>query len=137
MRARDPFDLEALHVDPADPSLVVKRATVPTKILKRRNQFIMMPMPWFEKLAGTTDQTHRVVLYLLHLHWKGNGGPIKLANGMLRSCGVSPRSKWRALAELEQRGLIEVERRPRRSPIVHLMLQNLGRDSTIRYLVYS
>lgn len=121
MPAREPFDLEALHVDPADPSLLVKRAAVPPKILKRRDQFILVPMVWFEKLAGASDRTHRVALYLLHLDWKGRGEPIELANGMLRICGVSRQSKWRALADLERRGLVEIERRPRRSPVVRLM----------------
>jgi len=34
---------------------------------------------------------------------------------------ISARSKWQALAELERLGLIEVDRRPRRSPRVVLL----------------
>lgn len=120
MPADDPFDTERLRADPADPRLVVKRANVPAKIEKRRGQFIRVPWPWLEKLTGTTGQTYRVALYLLYLHWKNSGNPIKLANGMLESDGVSRQSKWRALAALERRGLIGVERRPRRSLIIHL-----------------
>ena len=120
MPAEDPFDVETLRADPANPGFVVKRATVSAKIDKRRGQFIRLPWLWFEKLAGATGQTYRVALYLLFLHWKNGCKPIKLANGMLAIDGVSRQSKWRALGELERRGLIRVERRPKRSPIVHL-----------------
>jgi uncharacterized membrane protein len=53
--------------------------------------------------------------------WKNRGAPIKLTNGMLRIEGISRRSKWRALNGLERRGLIAVERRLRRSPIIRLL----------------
>ena len=42
----------------------------------------------------------------------------QLANGMLKIDGVSRASKWRALAELERRGLISIERRSRKSPLI-------------------
>ena len=64
----------------------------------------------------------RVAHYLLYLHWKGNGKPIKLANGMLGYDGITRPSKWRAIVDLELRGLIKVERRPRKSPIITLLL---------------
>jgi len=66
-------------------------------------------------------QTYRVALCLLHLNWKAGGKPVKFPNGMLGIDGVSRRSKWRALNDLERRGLITVERRPGRSPIVRLL----------------
>jgi hypothetical protein len=120
MPADDPFDIETLHADPANPGFVVNRANVPAKINKRGGQFIRLPWFWFERLAGATGQTYRVALYLLFLHWKNGGKPIKLANGMLKLSGTSRQSKWRALTELERQGLITVERRARRSPIVRL-----------------
>jgi CRP-like cAMP-binding protein len=90
---------------------------VPRKIQKRQRHFIMLPLVWFEKLNGATAQTHRVALYLHYLHWKAKGSPIKLPNNI---DGVSRRSKWRALVDLERRGLIAVERRNRRSPLIRL-----------------
>jgi hypothetical protein len=57
------------------------------------------------------------------LHWKDNGAPIKLANGMLEMDGINRKAKSRALSDLERRGLITVvERRPKKSPIVELIL---------------
>jgi hypothetical protein len=96
-------------------------AIVPRKIQKRRQQFVMVPWTWAERLVGAHGQTYRVALILLHLHWKGKKGePVKLANGMLKIDGVSRQSKWRALRDLEMRGLVAIECRSRRSPLVQL-----------------
>jgi uncharacterized membrane protein len=94
---------------------------VPLKIKKRRQHFVMVPWLWIERLNGATSQTYRVALVLLYMGWKNRGAPIKLTNGMLRIEGISRRSKWRALNALERRGLIAVERRLRRSPIIRLL----------------
>lgn len=98
------------------------RAIVPKKIRKRQQGFVMVPWAWVEKLKGATGQTYRVALCLLHLNWKNKGEPVKLANGMLHIDGVGRHSKWRALNDLEGRGLIIVERRLRRSPLVRLVV---------------
>ena len=106
-----------LSIDPAK----LAAAPVPTKIRKRREQFVMVPMRWYEKLANPIPScrcTCLVALHVLHLHWKGDGKPIKLANGMLEYDGISHDSKTRALKELEQRGLVTVEWREKKSPIV-------------------
>ena len=101
-----------------------RRVSEPRKLQKRRRRFIPVPMAWRERLDGAAGKTYAVALDLLYLGWKGKGAPIKLANGMFRIDGVSRQSKWRALNDLERRGLITVERRPNRSPIVRL--NNLG-----------
>ena len=122
--SRDPFDPENVRIDPAEiPS-------TPAKIQKRREHFVRMPYGWIERLMEprgkprirASGRTYHVALHLLYLDWKGNGEPIKLANGMLEYDGVSRQSKWRALADLELRGLIKIERRPSRSPIITLLL---------------
>jgi hypothetical protein len=43
-------------------------------------------------------------------------------NGMLKYDGISWKSKWRALTDLERRGLITVVRRRRKSPIVRVLV---------------
>jgi hypothetical protein len=107
----NPFaDLEAL-----------RWVVVPEKIRRRCQQFVKVPWAWVERLEGAAGQTYRVALCLLHLNWKAGGKPVKFPNGMLGIDGVSRRSKWRALNDLERRGLITVERRPGRSPIVRLL----------------
>jgi hypothetical protein len=120
-RREDPFDdLQALRVDPNDGEMV-RLAKVPAKVQKRRGHFIKVPWVWFERLAGAHGQTYRLALYLLYLYWKdGSGRSVKLPNVGLRDVGISRQSKWRRLTDLEHLGLIKVERRPRRSPLVHL-----------------
>ena len=98
-----------------------KLAVVPRKIQKRREHFVKVPWTWVERLNGAAGQTYRVAWYLLYLHWKGRGEPTKLANGMLRIDGVSRQAKWKALNDLEHRGLIAVERRQRRSPLIRVL----------------
>lgn len=97
------------------------RAGVYEKIKKRRQHFVMFPMSWDERLVGATGQTYRVAVILHYLRWRNHGAPVKLTNCELELHGVSRQSKWRALGELERRGLITVERRPRRSPLIHLL----------------
>ena len=118
----DPFDLNNLRFDPE--ALPERHAVTPRKIERRRQHFVMVPWAWVEALSGATGQTWHLAMHLLYLHWKGNGAPIKLANGMLKIDGISRASKWRALAELERRGLITVQRRPSRSPIIRLNLSH-------------
>jgi hypothetical protein len=109
----DPFDLANLRL----PEGI---AITPRKVAKRRQCFVQVPWALVEALRGVSSQTWYVALYLAHLHWKNGATTIKLANGMLEYDRISKATKWRALAELERRGLISIERRPRKSPIVTL-----------------
>jgi hypothetical protein len=116
----DEFDIENLRLSD-NIALLERRAVEPRKWEKRRQHFVRVPWQWVEALSGASGQTCLLALHLLYLHWKGNGGPIKLANGMLEMDGIGRKGKSHALNELERRGLITVERRPRKSPIVKLL----------------
>jgi len=101
------------------PEMLADLAVVPQKIPKRRQQFVMVPWRWIDRLATTSSaNTYRVALHLLHQHWKNNGRPFLLPNRLLGMEGVTRHSKWRALTKLERLGLISVEKRPDRSPRV-------------------
>jgi hypothetical protein len=104
------------------PEMLAKVAIGPRKICKRREHFVKVPWTWIERLNGAGGQTYRVALSVLYLHWKNRGQPIKFANAMLRTDGVSRYSKWKALRDLEHRSLIAVERRPRRSPLIRVLV---------------
>jgi hypothetical protein len=113
-----PLNVDNLRFQPGDE----RWAVVPKKIRQRRRQFVQIPWTWIERLAQSRSaNTYRVALTLLFLHWKAGGDPIKLANGMLAIDGVSRFAKYRALAELEQSGLITVTRRDGKSPSVTLI----------------
>jgi hypothetical protein len=113
----DPLELDNLRVQPGD----ARWAVVPKKIRERRQQFVKVPWTWIERLGGAHGKTYAVAVRLLYLHWKGDGKPIKLANGMLAIDGISRWSKWRALEDLEWLGLIAIDRRQRKSPIITLV----------------
>jgi hypothetical protein len=112
----DPFDLDDLRLPPDQ-----LRTITPRKILKRRKHFVTVPFEWVERLNGAGGKTYALALHVLYLGWKNKGRPFTLANGMLQIDGVSQSSKWRALADLEQRGLILVGRRPRKSPTITVL----------------
>ena len=97
--------------------------TVETGVAPRRRlrgHFIQVPLPWLELLEGASGPAYRLALYLAYLNWRGKGAPVTLSNSAVRGVGLERRAKWRALRELERRGLLSVERHPRRSPIVRL-----------------
>jgi len=109
---------------PSNPLLIPEfRIGTPSRIRKRRDRFVMVPWLWVEKLRRKPWYVYHVACFLLYLHWqRGDRGPIKLASGLLVMDGVNRTSKRRALKELENLGLITVERRSRKSPIVTIAL---------------
>jgi hypothetical protein len=127
----DPLD-DILNNPPPMP--VVRAGSTPAKIQNRRENFIMMPMIWWERLSECTSaHTYHVAIFLLHLHWRNHRKPFKLANGMLKYDGVSQPTKWRALVALERLGLITVDGRKGKSPTIHVHLEtNEGISSVNR-----
>jgi hypothetical protein len=103
---------------------------VSRKTRKRREQFVMVPWTWVERLAKARfTATYRVTLHVLYRHWKGGGEPFTLSNGAVAMEGVGRRAKWRGLRELEQLGLITIERRKRKSPRIAVTVQNLNHET--------
>jgi hypothetical protein len=115
MTGDDPFDLNRLRLPPG-------QVRTPRRIAKRREHFIVVPFGWLERLDGARGATVLLALHLLYLNWKAKGQPFKLANGMLKIDGIGRTAKWFGLRDLERRGLISIERRPRKSPIITVNL---------------
>ena len=106
----DPFD---------DPAWNKVSKKVPRS---RARKFTMFPGAWEERLTKARHlATYRVALHILYRAWRHKGEPILLANEQLADKGVTRRNKWRALAELEQLGLITVVKRQRKSPIITVL----------------
>ena len=123
---QDSFDLEQLRMP--IPERAVPGSIAATKKRHRSRQFTKVPNSWIETLRDARlVSTYRVALYLLRQHWKNGGRPITLSNVVIAEWGVTTkRGKWRALAELEHLGLVEVVRKPRRAPVVTVLTTNLG-----------
>jgi len=81
-------------------------------------KFIKFPKMWEACLAerGADGSTYRVALYLLDRATFAEHVP--LSTNALKKRGVSQASKWRALERLRQVGLIAVEHRRGRPPLV-------------------
>ena len=128
--AGDPFEISSLRVDATDLGLAGEQAVVPVKIQKRSKDFVLLPMWWYErlKLPPASGRTCLIAWHLLYLDWQHHSKPFTLPNGMLEYDDISRQSKWRALGELRKRGLITVQRRPNKSPIIQVLREPLRRE---------
>jgi hypothetical protein len=122
----DPFDdLDNLRLTPEDIAAIQARAA-PTPRRRRQQPFTKFPRSWENRMQTVRHaSSYRVALYLLYQTWKADEHlirPIRLSNTALAELGVSRWAKWRALRELERVGLIRVEERPRKSPLIHILV---------------
>ena len=111
--------------DPYDPRrLRVEIEGAARRIIKQRRwrrHYVMVPWAWVERLRATKRvSTYQLALVLLYEHWRTGGKEIVLSNVAMQAEGLSRRSKWNALVELEELGLITFERKRRSSPRVML-----------------
>jgi hypothetical protein len=114
----DPFDLAKLRMEPAQ-----TWATIPKKILKRRDRFVLLPGLWQERLTNAKCiGTYRLALHILRRNFESRGEPLILSNGALALEGISREQKRRALLELEKLGLIHIERRKDKNPRIGALL---------------
>jgi hypothetical protein len=123
---RDHFDVDRLRINPTDPAYVQKGSVgkSPKKnAMKWQRKFVLLPWTWIERLkTAKYIATYKLAVLLAYEHWRGGGGRIKLTNTAAAEMGVSRRTKWPALDELEQAGLIKVERRGRKSPVITIRI---------------
>jgi hypothetical protein len=111
------------------PDLATQAQTTQAKpkaaaVRRSAQQFLKFPNAWLDRLEKIKAKgcTYRVATRLLYRAWRTNRLQFDLANVALRERGISRHNKWTALRELETAGLVVVERRPRKSPVVHLLL---------------
>ena len=85
---RDPIDIEALRIDPADPTLVPKKAD------KTRKKKWERQSSSFRGLVGRSrsnrarlQRSVELALFILYEHWRTGGRKIKLTNVMAGGSG--------------------------------------------------
>ena len=89
-----------------------------------RRRFVMVPEYWWHKLGEEphpSGKTFLVVFELFYRAWRLDLDEVELPNERLKQIGVSRQSKYRALTDLQCRGLIRVEWAERKSPLVRLL----------------
>jgi Bacterial regulatory proteins, gntR family len=86
------------------------------------NSFAQVPLGWAAAAAKATKTPRAMVWVLLqHMAWQNDHAAFPVSNAVLAKYGVSREVKRRALASLESSGLIVVERRHGRAPVVTLI----------------
>lgn len=87
--------------------------------VKWKRVYTVVPYTWEVGLRGCRAvSTYKLAMHLLYAHWYNGGRPIRLANVGLVATGVGRNEKRRGLVYLEGKGLISIERRPRKSPLI-------------------
>jgi hypothetical protein len=125
----DPFDLDALRLSP-ELQRQVRTTATRSQSRKWRRRFVKVPWLWIDLLLATNRvETYRLVHHVLYEHWRTEGQDIVLSNAALKRLRISRWSKWRALGELEQLGLIQIERRPRKAPRIRVLVDAPGGPS--------
>jgi hypothetical protein len=99
----------------------VKPKGSPPKVQRPKEIFVGLTMFWHRRLDRLSGKTQTVGRHILELQFKNFGRPFKLTNGPLLAKGIGKEAKWLALNELEALDLINVERHPRKSPIVQAL----------------
>ena len=116
MRKSDDSDLDVLKWGRLDAEQFTARRIDSTVRKRRRRRFIIIPEMWIERLEGARHvSTYRVALRILQRNRQCEGQPFPLPNNI---GGVSRWAKSTALKELEKAGLVQLERRKRKSPLV-------------------
>ena len=94
-----------------------------TKAQNSKDTFVRVPLWWIEQVTKATRSPQVfVAIWLLHLAWQAKSVTFPLPNDKLAKRGADRRMKRRALANLEEAGLIAVDRCHGKSPIVTLVV---------------
>jgi hypothetical protein len=84
--------------------------------------FVKVPIWWAVQAAEATGTNKALVwIWLRRLSWKAATTTFPVPNSKLKKLGVSRWQKTRALRELEAAGLIAVEWRGRKTPLVTML----------------
>jgi hypothetical protein len=98
------------------------QAAAPVKRKRKAEPFVKVPLWWIAQAAKATNSPTTVVcVELLYAAWKAKNLTFPLPNHRLKKFGANREVKRRVLRNLESAGLITVERRARKTPIVTLV----------------
>ena len=128
----DPFD--SVELSPALAAELIaanaKRDSgrVPAKKAGGQLRFVKFPRMWWECLAKAraSGSVYRVAIYLLYeairsKTFRSEPPVVKLSNAVMKRWGVGREGKVAALQALRTAGLVRVEERPKKSPLVTVL----------------
>jgi hypothetical protein len=115
----DPFDdPEDLRCEPS-PETIRRRQQ-----REKKQKLIFARIPYALGMKAATDYRNPLLATLLtlwYLRFTRHKNPVELPNTYLKESGTSRGGKYRALKNLEDAGLIRVEYRENKSPLVTLL----------------
>jgi hypothetical protein len=89
---------------------------------KKVEAFVKVPLSWIAAAAKHARSPATLVMVeLLRASWKARSSRFSIPNVRLAKLGVSREIKRRVIRDLEGGGLLTVERRPSKSPIITLI----------------
>ena len=90
---------------------------------KRAEPFALLPLGWAAQAAAATNTRRALVwVWLVQQARRTGCNTVTTSNEALASYGVSRKMKTLALRQLQEAGLVTVERPPGKAPIVTLLL---------------
>ena len=123
MDDQDGIDIESLRVDPELMQRVLEQQAHKSKRKGWQRICTVLPREWeLRLLEAKRISTYRLAIELLYLHWYGKGKPDhRFQQGGEGGKALRPIEMGTPLDELARLGLIEVDRKPRKSPRVVLL----------------
>jgi hypothetical protein len=90
---------------------------------KKVKPFVKLPVDWAYAFGQATRSPELLICTeLLSRYWRTKSRTFPLPNDRLKGLGVSREIKRRVLRELEQGGLILIERPARKTPLITLLI---------------
>ncbi|HEY7311883.1 MAG TPA: hypothetical protein VH643_21140 [Gemmataceae bacterium] len=117
----NPFSRESLTLKPGDSVQSVKIQAQRARTGTERRFLPALPEKLFKRLVVLPGKSWAIYLVLLQRSRMERSNPVVLTSACLRQHGLNRTDKYRALPALETAGLIRVERRDRRNPLVWLL----------------
>jgi hypothetical protein len=96
----------------------------------RGGRFVRGPIPydWLRVALSLGNKAGHLALAIWWLIGVEKSNPIRLTGRVLRDFSISPRSARRLLTDFERAGLVEVDRRRGRRPLVTILMHKLERQ---------
>jgi hypothetical protein len=120
--ATDPFDSSNLRLTPEQIAELTPLQKKPARARPVGVEFVKLPYEQTLAAAGQARNAQLAVLVeLAHQRFKTHENPVSLASKALKAVGIERWAKSDALIGLEAMGLISVEWRCGKSPLVTLL----------------
>jgi hypothetical protein len=123
----NPLDVDGLRFDWShvpDSQIPTRKVELPSARRRKGGRFIPpIPLGWFQRACQLHGKAPVLACVLWYLYRLKKSKTFGLAQARLNGFGISRHSKYRALEALETAGLISVERRPKKSPVVTILDQ--------------